>query len=49
MVPDLREARLLVEGCRQFYNHRRPHTALGYKAPSVFAAQSRLIESQLTA
>lgn len=46
---DLREAKVLIETWRQFYNHRRPHSALGYKAPSVYAAQSRMIESQLTA
>jgi putative transposase len=45
---DLREAKVLIDSWRQFYNHRRPHSALGYKAPSVYAAQSRMIESQLT-
>ena len=46
---DLREAKILIEIWREFYNHRRPHSALGYKAPAVFAAQSRMIESELTA
>ena len=45
---DLREAKVLIETWRQFYNHRRPHSALGYQPPAVFAAQSRMIESQLT-
>ena len=30
---DLREARALIESWREFYNHRRPHSALGYRPP----------------
>jgi transposase InsO family protein len=26
---DLREPKVLIETWRQFYNHRRPHSALG--------------------
>ena len=44
---DLREAKVLIETWRQFYN-RRPHSALRYRPPAVFTAQSRMIESQLT-
>lgn len=33
------EAQQLVEAWRYEYNHERPHSALGYLAPSVYAAQ----------
>ncbi|MBK8023916.1 MAG: transposase [Chloroflexi bacterium] len=33
------EAQELVEQWREEYNHHRPHSALGYLAPSVYAAQ----------
>ena len=29
----IHEARLLIEQWRHFYNHRRPHSALGYRTP----------------
>jgi putative transposase len=45
---DLREAKFLIETWRQFYNHQRPHSALGYLPPAVFASQSRIVEVQLT-
>ena len=32
------EARYLGERWRQEYNHRRPHSALGYRPPAAFAA-----------
>lgn len=35
---DLLEARVLIEGWRQFYNHQRPHSAIGYRTP----AQARI-------
>jgi transposase InsO family protein len=31
---DLREARTGIESWRQFYNHLRPHSALGYRPPA---------------
>jgi putative transposase len=34
----LAEARVLVAGWREDYNHRRPHSSLGMKAPAAFAA-----------
>jgi len=34
----LAEARVLIEDWREDYNQRRPHSALGRKAPAVFAA-----------
>ncbi len=37
-----REAQLVIEQWRQEYNHRRPHSSLGYVPPAVFADQARL-------
>jgi len=36
----LLEARVLLEAYREEYNHRRPHSALGYRTPAAFAASS---------
>lgn len=33
---DLLEAKVLVEDYRGHYNHRRPHSALGYQTPAEF-------------
>jgi len=35
---DLFEAKVLVEDFRERYNHRRPHSALGYLTPAEFVA-----------
>ena len=35
---NLIEAKVLVEEYREHHNHRRPHSALGYRTPSEFAA-----------
>lgn len=35
---DLREARRLAVLWREDYNHRRPHSSLGYRTPAAFAA-----------
>jgi putative transposase len=35
---DVREAKALAEAWRNEYNHRRPHSSLGYVPPAVFAA-----------
>ncbi len=32
------EAKVPVEEYREHHNHRRPHSALGYRTPSEFAA-----------
>lgn len=37
-----REAQLVIEQWRQEYNHRRPHSSLGYMPPAAFAEQARL-------
>jgi putative transposase len=34
----LAEAHVVIENWRQDYNQHRPHSALGRKAPAVFAA-----------
>ena len=39
---DLLEAKVLVEDYRGHYNHRRPHSALGYQTPAEFAAAADL-------
>ena len=31
---DLREAQILIEGWRRYYNTQRPHSSLGYKPPA---------------
>ena len=38
LFADLREAKVLAAGYQSEYNHRRPHSALGYRAPAAFAA-----------
>ena len=45
---DLREARMVIEHWREFYNHRRPHSALGYRPPAQARARYDKIEAQLT-
>jgi|SRR5215208_300973 putative transposase len=35
------EAKVLLEDYREHHNHRRPHSALGYRTPSEFAASCR--------
>lgn len=35
---DVREARQLTAAWREDYNHRRPHSSLGYQTPADFAA-----------
>lgn len=44
---DLREARYLIERWRQFYNERRPHSALGYRTPAQ-ARQQWLDRAMIT-
>ena len=46
---DLREARTVIKSWRQFYNHRRPHSALGYRTPSQAHLENAKIGVQLTA
>lgn len=45
---DLRETRMLIEAWRQFYDHERPHSTLGYLPPAKVAAQAPIIATQLT-
>ena len=39
---DLLEAKVLVGDYREHYNHRRPHSALGYLTPAEFAVAADL-------
>ncbi|TXH02603.1 MAG: transposase, partial [Nevskiaceae bacterium] len=32
---NLRDAKVVIEQWRSFYNHKRPHSALGYKPPAA--------------
>ena len=42
----LTEAKVLAKQCRQDYNRRRPHSALGYQTPEAFRARCREIDGQ---
>ena len=39
---NLREARVVVEDWRRWYNEERPHSRLGYLSPEAFLKQRRL-------
>ena len=39
---DLLEAKVLIEDYRSYYNHHRPHSALGYQTPAEFAVAADL-------
>ncbi len=41
LFTSLREARVVIEDYRREYNHRRPHSSLGYRTPAAFAAACR--------
>jgi transposase InsO family protein len=41
LFESLPEAKVIVEDYRLDYNHRRPHSALGYETPATFAAACR--------
>ena len=45
---DLREARVLIEQWREFYNHRRPHSSLGNRTPVQARQEALRIEPRLT-
>jgi putative transposase len=39
---NLLEAKVLIEDYRSYYNHHRPHSALGYQTPAEFVAAANL-------
>ena len=45
----LAEARVVIEDWREDYNQRRPHSALGMRAPAVFAAEYAVTEQPAAA
>jgi len=44
LFTSLREAKVLAEDYRLQYNHRRPHSSLGYQTPAAFAARCARID-----
>lgn len=46
---DLREARILIEQWREFYNQRRPHSSLGNRSPVQARQEALRMEPRLTA
>jgi transposase InsO family protein len=45
---DLREARVMIESWREFYNHRRPHSSLGYRTPAQVRLENSVLGEPLT-
>ena len=48
MFYSLAEARIVVEGWRQHYNTRRPHSSLGYRPPAPLAVVWPAAQTQPT-
>jgi len=45
LFADLREAKALAATWQSDYNHRRPHSSLGYQTPAAFAATCRVMRN----
>ncbi|MHA0041463.1 integrase core domain-containing protein [Deinococcus sp. PEB2-63] len=41
MFYSARHAQVVLDGYREFFNARRPHSSLGYRTPDQFAEQAR--------
>lgn len=45
LFASLLEAKVLVKEYRNHYNHRRPHSSLGYQTPVEFAASCEPVKA----
>ncbi len=48
LFTSLTEAKVVTEDWRMAYNHRRPHSSLGYETPAAYAAKVRGLPSSAT-
>lgn len=44
---NIKEAQILIEQWRQYYNKKRPHSSLGYKSPEEYVKSCSYIHKQV--